>query len=110
MKLPVNLDMMMTMRDRLWKNQIWDKKGAENMMSYIGSMEVLARKSEYTLHEQGCAHHCVRAREVSFLLRVPISVEGSLVSSISGGNPLLWEVKDTDVEACMIDASSHKSG
>ena len=113
MKLPVNLDMMMTMRDRLWKNQIWDKKGAENMMSYIGSMwgmEVLARKSEYTLHGQGCADHCVRAREVSFLLSVPISVEGSLVSSMSGGNPLLWEVKDTDVEACMIDASSHKSG
>ena len=88
MKLPVNLDMMMTMRDRLWKNQIWDKKGAENMMSYIGSMwgmEVLARKSEYTLHGQGCADHCVRAREVSFLLSVPISVEGSIVSSISGG-------------------------
>ena len=48
-------------------------------------MEVLARKSEYMLHERGCADHCVRAREVSFLLSVPISVEGSLVSSISGG-------------------------
>ena len=88
-KLPVSLDLMMVMRDRLWKNQVWNKKGAENMMSHIGSMwgmEVLARKSEYTLRERGGADHCVRAREVLFLLSVPISVEGSLLSSISGEN------------------------
>ena len=112
-KLPVNLDLMIAMRNRLWKDQVWDKKGAEKMMTYIGSMwgmEILARKSEYTLHERGCADHCVRAREVSFLLGAPISVEGSLVSSISGGNPLLWEVRGVDVEACMINTSSHKSG
>ena len=62
-KLPINLHMMISMRERLWVNQFWNKKGAENMMTYIWcmwGMEIMARCSEYTLHEPGRSDHCIR--------------------------------------------------
>ena len=110
-KLPINLDMMISMRERLWANQVWDKKGAENMMTYIGcmwGMEIMARCSEYTLHEPGRSDHCIRARDISFMLTNPMLIEGFLVHSLPGGDPTLLNIVETDIEACIVDASSHK--
>ena len=90
-----------------------DKKGAENMMTYIGCMwgtEIMAKCSEYTLHEPGRSDHCIRARDISFMLTNPILIEGSLVHSLSGGDPTQLNIVETDIEACILYASSHKCG
>ena len=42
------------------------------------------------------------------MLTNPILVEGSLIYSISGGNPTLLSIVGTDIEACIADASSYK--
>ena len=44
------------------------------------------------------------------MLTNPILIEGSLVHSLSGGDPTLLKIVDTDIEACIVDASSHKCG
>ena len=70
----------------------------------------MARCSEYTLHEPGRSDHCIRARDISFMLTNPILIEGSLIHSLSGRDPTLLDIVETDIEACIVDASSNKCG
>ena len=44
------------------------------------------------------------------MLTNPILIEGSLVHSLSGGDPTQLNIVETDIEACILYASSHKCG
>jgi hypothetical protein len=68
-KLPICLEMITDMRERLVVNRTWSEEAMGSIMLYTGCMfgfEFAARVSEYTKGEKKATDRCVKTDDVTF--------------------------------------------
>jgi hypothetical protein len=88
-KLPICLEMIADMRERLVANRTWSEEDMGSIMLYTGCMfgfEFAARVSEYTKGEKKATDHCVRTDDVTFAVEAPtghFSIVGSALADLT---------------------------
>lgn len=112
-KLPVWEGLLEGLRETMWENLSWEWGDIDKRMRYLCLMwgyDLAARGSEVTSAEGSAEDHAIKACQLIFRLREPMTVNGEVTYSIRGGSPTALQLEDHNVLMIEVEASSHKMG